>query len=94
MKKTPIICPKCGTTIDPEALTRSSKRGKNASAAIEAEKAKKKKAVTEDIEIDDILVDDDDAEIETEDEGDDLIEDTSDLGDDDPALAEVIDEDA
>jgi len=93
MKKNPIICPKCGTTIDPEALTRSSKRGKNASAAIEAEKAKKKKIIADDIEIDDVLVDDD-AEIETEDEGDDLIEDTSDLGDDDPALAEVIDEDA
>lgn len=72
-KKTP-TCPSCGTPFDPEALLKSRRR------VIPEEKVK----VPEKVE---------DVEIETDDdkdkpEGDDVLEDTADLGDDD---IEVVD---
>ncbi len=99
MKKDPIICPKCETEIDPEVITKS-RRGRGAAAAAaaaaEAERLKKKKIAVseddEDIEIEDlpeIDADDDEAE----EGGEEVIEDTGDLGEEEEELATVITDD-
>lgn len=90
MRKSPILCPKCGTKIDPEAATKT-KRGRPALS--EAEKLKNKEAKKQEIELDDIpVIDDEEAEEIEADEGDDMIEDAEELDDAGEEL-EVIDED-
>ncbi|TAD89095.1 MAG: TIGR02300 family protein [Alphaproteobacteria bacterium] len=94
MRRSPIICPKCGAEYDPEAILKS--RRSRAPAA--EEKAPAKVAAGADLEIDPIedvevaedaevaedIVEDDAAE------EDDLIEDTSELGEDDDDMSEVM----
>ena len=101
LTRSPIICPKCNATVEPEVAFRSSRR--NAAAVAEAKaaparaaEAAKVAALGASIDPDVLDIgDDEDAEleaIETEEEEDDaLIEDTSDLGEDDDDMAEVID---
>ena len=85
-------CPKCGTKFDPEAVLKSKRATKavadKATPAAKAKlKPKPKPADEDEVEIvsDDEAVD---AEAETEDE--EVIEDTSELGEDDEDVAEVI----
>lgn len=92
LNKNPIECPSCGTTFDPEVFAKP-KRSRSAApseaarkaAAAEAEKKKKaaeaKAAEAEDDDLDDDIDDDDD-------EG--VLEDASDLGEDDDDVAEVL----
>ncbi len=92
LQKSPIICPSCGAQFDPEALLKS--RRPRAAAKPEP-KVQKPKAVPVDDDAADVAGDDDDETSDIEDaeadaavgevgeDEDAVIEDTSDLGDDD-----------
>jgi uncharacterized protein (TIGR02300 family) len=92
----PIVCPKCSTPFDPEALLRA----RRARPAAPVEKA------TEPVAADDVDADLETAEVEAvedeeeeavpleeaeEEEDEELIEDASELGEDEDDMAEVID---
>jgi len=79
MRKSPIICPKCGSVFDPEAVLKSRRRA--------VEKLAPVKAAPED-EIDLSAVEAE-ADIEAAEE-DAVIEDTSELGEDSEDVSEVI----
>ena len=81
LRRDPIICPKCGATFDPEAVLKSRRtRGAEEPAA---EKPKKK------AEVPDVDLEADDEDAVADDEDDEVLEDASDLGDDD--VSDVID---
>jgi len=82
--RSPILCPNCGATFDPEALLRA-RRSK-------ANPAKAKVAKVEEDDIDEAL-DDDDALADIEDD-DDLIESADELGDDDDVTSVARPEDS
>lgn len=77
LRKDPIVCPKCGVTYDPEAVLKS-RRGRV------VEKVVVPKPVPE--ELPDVEVEE--ADIGNED--DSVMEDTSELGEDDEDVSEVI----
>ena len=80
MRKDTIICPKCGATYDPEAVLKS-RRGR-----VVEKLTPVKPVVPEPVEVE--------AEAEAEDTGaaeeEEVIEDTSELGEDDEDVSEVI----
>lgn len=76
MQKSPIVCPSCETVYDPEAATKL-KRGRHTAADTKA-KAKPAAAAAEESTDEDDLDDDLDDDVD-----DSVLEDTSDLGDDD-----------
>ncbi|MEX2631664.1 MAG: TIGR02300 family protein [Tistlia sp.] len=80
--KNPIVCPACSATFDPEAILKS-RRGK---APVSKEKAKPVKSKVDEAR-DDAIMDDDEVELdedaEEESEDEEVVEDASDLGDDD-----------
>lgn len=80
MRRDPIVCPKCEAVFDPEAILKS-RKGKGAE-----EPAKPVKEVAKDPE--DILKDDEDKDALPDAADDSVMEDTSDLGDED--VSEVI----
>ena len=92
LQKNPIECPSCGTTFDPEVFAKP-KRARSAApseaarkaAAAEAEKRKKAKeaeeAEAEGEDLDDDIEDEDDESV---------LEDASDLGEDEDDVAEVL----
>jgi len=81
LQRDPIICPKCNAIFDPEAVLKSRKmRG------IVEEVAEKPKPK---IEAEEIELEDEDEEVAADEEDDDILEDASDLGDDD--MSDVID---
>lgn len=85
LEKDPIICPKCGVEFDPEAVLKN-KRAKPAPAPRPVPVAKPEPAEADDMEpIEEEVAD---AGDEKEDE---VIEDTSELGEDDEDVAEVVD---
>ena len=97
MNRTPVICPKCGAEFDPDALLRSRRirtTTTKADAAVVApkpDKVAKKKDVEDDPDLDEIEDDDDiDALVEDDDADDSLIEDASELGEDEDDVAEVV----
>lgn len=79
LRKDPIVCPKCGTTYDPEAVLKS-RRGRV------VEKPVPVKPVPE--ELPDVEADIDEAALGEDDDA--VMEDTSDLGEDDEDVAEII----
>jgi uncharacterized protein (TIGR02300 family) len=79
LQRSPIVCPKCEAEYDPEVLLKS-RRGKPA-AAVAAPKP-----VADPVEADEVVV----AEDEEEEEDDTVMEDTSELGEDDEDVAEVV----
>lgn len=81
LRRDPIICPKCGATFDPEAILKS-RRTRGAEEAV-AEKPKKE------VEAPDVEIDTDDEDAVADDEDDEVLEDASDLGNDD--VSDVID---
>jgi uncharacterized protein (TIGR02300 family) len=81
LNKTPILCPKCGAENEKDSPPKP-RRGKPARA--EPVKVAKKPALPND---DDPLIDDDD---DDDNPAADLMEDASDLGEDDDDMAEVI----
>lgn len=91
MARSPILCPKCGATVEPDQPIRS-RRGNNA-----AEKAALAVAATKPVREDDLdlaVAEEADLQLDVDDadgsDDDTLIEDTSDLGEDDDDMAEVI----
>ena len=75
MRKDPIVCPKCGTTYDPEAVLKSRR------SRVVEKPAPAKPAPDEELP---------DVEVEGSDEDDSVMEDTSELGEDDDDVTEVI----
>ncbi|OIQ94583.1 protein of unknown function (FYDLN_acid) [mine drainage metagenome] len=90
MQRTPLICPKCGATVEPEVVFKPRRQ----SAASQAAKAKEAaiNPVREPEEAE--PAEEDEAELDTmegaEDDDSGLIEDASDLGEDDDDMAEVM----
>ena len=84
-KRSPILCPKCGTEHNPDAVLKSrrSRPEPAAKAAVAKPAASKKPA--ENLG-DDTLV----AELEDDEESDALIEDVSELGEDEDDMADVV----
>jgi uncharacterized protein (TIGR02300 family) len=86
MQRSPIVCPKCGAVFDAEASLKT-RRSRPAEKVVplKPEAAKKPKIAEE-------IVDDVTEEIEADetDEDEELIEDASELGEDDEDMAEVI----
>ncbi|WGF90625.1 TIGR02300 family protein [Marinivivus vitaminiproducens] len=80
LQKDPIVCPSCGATFDPETVSRTRRRSKP--AVVE----KKPAAVVEDeedsVDAEDADVDED-AVTDDDEESEGLIEDASELGEDD-----------
>lgn len=99
LNRNPVVCPKCGTAFNPDALLRS-RRSRPASppkavAAVVAPKLKPSADADKKLEVADAeleVADDDDeiAALAKVDDDDKLIEDTSDLGEDDDDVAEVV----
>ena len=102
MRREPITCPKCNTVFDPEAAFRPRRaRSTDGGAAARAASKKKKPTPVEVVEKtdadpeaapeketpEDAVIEDDDSD------SDDLIEDTSDLGEDDDGLPAAPDPD-
>lgn len=88
LRRDPIVCPKCGTVFDPEAVLKS--RRSRVPEEEAPPKPKKPQAEVEEIE-----TEEDEDILEGEDTDDDLLEDASDLGDEDdvPGVIEADDED-
>ena len=84
--RTPIVCPQCGVSFDPESLLKA--RRSRPSAASKPVKAVKAPAPAEDAEEADIELGDDLEEIEDTDDEDAVLEDASDLDGDD--VTEVV----
>src|SRR6185312_3640600 len=93
MRRDPIVCPHCGSPFDPEALLKT--RRTRAAAPVaepvadeEIEPDLGAEEVAEPAEADAALPDD--AEAETEEEEEEVLEDASELGEDEDDMAEVI----
>jgi uncharacterized protein (TIGR02300 family) len=84
LKKSPIVCPKCSTTFDPDAVFKTKKS--RASSVVEAVPPIDERQV---IDPESILDAELDVDLGPDEEDDTLIEDTDDLGEDD-SMAEVI----
>lgn len=86
LHRDPIICPKCSTEFDPEAVLKS-RRNRVLPADTEPEKPEVEEAEEEQ----DAADDSDDGDDGVDDSDDDLIEDADDLEDDD--VSEIVDVD-
>ena len=84
LKKSPIVCPKCSTVFDPDAIFKTKKS--RASSAVEAANSMGERQI---IDPESILEEELDVDLGADAEDDTLIEDTDDLGEDD-SMAEVI----
>ena len=99
LNRSPVICPKCGTEFDPDALLRSRRirttTAKPEAPAAAAKPAKKAAAKTEDeAELDEIDGEDKiDPLVDEEGDEEDMIEDASELGEDEDDVADVVVED-
>ncbi len=94
MTRTPIICPKCGATVETDLPFKVRRGGSAAAAAAAAAESKAAAPRPEAAGTDGMMGDDDDEALENddaeEDEDAEMIEDTSDLGGDDDDMAEVM----
>ena len=94
LQRTPIICPKCGSNVEPEVIFKPRRQSAAALAAAADAEAKLVPAAVIDVEIENDEVEVEETEIDAIDGGDDdesgLIEDASDLGEDDDDMAEVM----
>lgn len=91
LRREPILCPKCHAEYDPEALLKT-RRGRTLPVEKE-EAAQTSEAETDNESLDNDLAEDEDEAAEEsggEEEDEDLIEDASELGEDDDDMAEVI----
>ena len=83
LRKDPIVCPKCGATYDPEAILKSRRRAPEKIVPVKPVKV--------------VELPDPEADVEAEgvagEEADDVIEDTSELGEDDEDIPETIEPD-
>lgn len=91
LRKTPIECPSCHATFDPESFVKT-RRGRPTAADVEAKarKAAPAAAAVESEELPEIEGEDIEEIGEEEEEEEAVLEDASDLGEDDDDMAEVI----
>ncbi len=95
LTRTPLICPKCGANVEPE-VTFKVRRGSSAPAEPKVVAPVVVDTAIAEIEVDELVVVDDDEEVlagdddAAEDDESGLIEDASDLGEDDDDMAEVM----
>ena len=83
LRRSPIVCPSCGATFDPEAVLRSRRTRPSAAAATVVPKVDVIEAeVVNEEDIGGVEVDDNAIAVDDTDE-EEVIEDTSDLGDED-----------
>jgi len=91
LNKHPIVCPSCGTTFEPEAFVRTRR---TRPAPVEAPKAVARPApepeIEADVEVEDVLPAEEEEEAEAEAEEEEVLEDASELGEDEDDMAEVI----
>lgn len=96
MSRSPITCPKCGGTVEPDMPFKVRRSSASSAAQAEAKAAAQNAASAVDLESGDIaaIEEDEDALDNDEDSADEdesgLIEDASDLGEDDDDMAEVM----
>jgi len=95
MRRTPIICPKCKTAFDPEAFTKV-KRGRPQPVVEEKRPAVVKPVPEDDVGLEIVLPDEGEEIEEIEEEGtgaeeEDVIEDASELSEDDADVGKVMD---
>lgn len=81
LRKDPIVCPKCGTTYDPEAVLKS-RRGRVVEKVVPVKPAPDEELPDVDAEVEEAALGDDD--------DDSVMEDTSDLGEDDEDVSEIV----
>jgi len=95
MRRTPIVCPKCGAGFDPELLTKA--RRPSRPPPVEEKKAPPAKPVKKglDIEGEEIPEEGEEFEVGEEETGEDedVIEDASELGEDDTVVGKVLNKD-
>ena len=90
MRRSPIVCPKCGATFDPEVLTKA-RRSRPQPVEEKEKKPAAKPPVAPDLEAEEVPEEEAEFE-EVEEEGadeEDVIEDASELGEDDPVVGKV-----
>ena len=91
LNRAEVICPKCGTVYDPDAVLKSRRSrpapAEEKAAPVVAEEVAAPEVETEEAEV----AEGEAAEGEEEKEDEELIEDTSELGEDDDDVAEVLD---
>ena len=91
LNRHPILCPSCGTTFEPEAFVRTRR---SRPAPVEAPKAVVARPVEPeaevDVEVEDVLPIEEEEETEAEAEEEEVLEDASELGEDEDDMAEVI----
>jgi uncharacterized protein (TIGR02300 family) len=93
LNKHPIVCPSCGTTFEPEAFVRTRRSRPapvEAPKAVVARPAPVAADAEVDVDVDDVLPADDEEEGEAEAEEEEVLEDASELGEDEDDMAEVI----
>ncbi|HVI89820.1 MAG TPA: TIGR02300 family protein [Dongiaceae bacterium] len=81
LRKDPIVCPKCGTTYDPEAVLKS-RRGRVVEKVVPVKPAPEEELPDVEAEIDEAALGEDDEDA--------VMEDTSDLGEDDEDVSEIV----
>lgn len=81
LRKDPIVCPKCGTTYDPEAVLKS-RRGRVVEKVVPVKPAPDEELPDVEAEVDEAALGDDD--------DNSVMEDTSDLGEDDEDVSEIV----
>lgn len=92
MKKTPPVCPTCGTKFDPEALLKSRRGRTLPDEPTRTPLDKKEDEIADDLAaLGDVEIDD--ADLDDEDEDDALIEDASELGENDDDVGLVVEGD-
>ena len=95
LKRSPAVCPKCGTEFNPDALLKS-RRAKPAAAkpapvAAAAAPVAEKKVKAEEAETEEAVVaDDKDIDVDVETDDDAAIEDAAELGEDEDDLDDVV----
>lgn len=82
MRKATIVCPKCKTVYDPDAVMKSRRRA--------VEKMTPVKSAAAEPEVDDVTVETEGDEEDMGDEEDTVLEDASELGEDDEDISEAI----
>jgi uncharacterized protein (TIGR02300 family) len=91
LNKHPIVCPSCGTTFEPEAFVRTRR---TRPAPVEPAKVVARPApepeIEADVEVEDVLPAEEEEEAEAEAEEEEVLEDASELGEDEDDMAEVI----
>ena len=94
LRRSPIVCPSCGTTFDPEAVLRSRRNRPSPAATPVVPKAAAVEVEVVDKDVVADVVDDDNAVVDDDADEEEVIEDTSDLGEDDfevPAVSKSVD---